>query len=71
VATPALLVAGPTATLTRREREIATLAARGATDRQIADELIVSIRTVQSHLYNAYAKLGVDGRAGLVDLLGA
>ncbi|MCU1487662.1 MAG: hypothetical protein JWN67_4408 [Actinomycetia bacterium] len=70
VATPGLLVSGPAATLTRRESEIAGLAARGLADRQIADELVVSVRTVQSHLYNAYAKLGVDGRAGLVDLLG-
>jgi DNA-binding CsgD family transcriptional regulator len=70
VRTPALSSAGPRATLTRREREIAWLAARGRSDQEIADELVVSIRTVQTHLYNAYAKLGIDGRGGLADALG-
>lgn len=70
VQTPALLADGPVAGLTRREREITGLAARGLTDRQIADELVVSIRTVQSHLYNAYAKLGAEGRSDLAALLG-
>ena len=68
--TPALDVAGPKHLLTKRESEIAELAARGLTDREIADTLVVSPRTVQTHLYNAYAKLGVDGRAGLADVLG-
>lgn len=63
--TPALLGAEPLASLTRREREIAQLAAAGHTDRHIADSLVVSIRTVQTHLYNTYAKLGITGREGL------
>lgn len=69
VDTPALSVAGPAATLTKREREIAGLAARGLADRDIAAELVVSVRTVQTHLYNAYAKLGVGGRADLATVL--
>jgi DNA-binding CsgD family transcriptional regulator len=71
VTTPALSLSGPAATLTRREQEIAALAARGMTDREIADELIVSVRTVQTHLYNAYAKLGIDGRGDLAAVISA
>ncbi|MEX2254929.1 MAG: LuxR family transcriptional regulator [Acidimicrobiia bacterium] len=70
VVTPALTLAGPAANLTKREREIASLAARGMSDREIADTLVVSIRTVNAHLYNAYSKLGVDGRSELASVLG-
>jgi ATP/maltotriose-dependent transcriptional regulator MalT len=55
--------------LTRRERETAELAARGHSDREIADALFVSIRTVHAHLRSAYAKLGIPGRAGLAEVL--
>lgn len=55
--------------LTSREREVAVLAVGGLTSRQIADQLRVSRRTVESHLGNVYTKLDVDGRAGLVDRL--
>ena len=48
--------------LTRRERDIVALAVRGLTDRQIAAELQVSVRTVEGHLYRSYAKLNVKGR---------
>ena len=48
--------------LTRREREIAGLATRGYTDAEIASRLGVSVRTVESHLHRAYAKLGVTSR---------
>jgi len=48
--------------LTRRERDVVALATRGLSDRQIAAELQVSIRTVEGHLYRIYAKLGVPGR---------
>jgi ATP/maltotriose-dependent transcriptional regulator MalT len=51
--------------LTRREREVATLAARGLTNKQIAERLVVSERTVGNHLYSVYAKLGVNGRDDL------
>jgi ATP/maltotriose-dependent transcriptional regulator MalT len=56
--------------LTSREREIATLAARGCTNREIADRLVVSVRTVEGHLYRAYAKLGVRDRDQLAATLG-
>ena len=56
-------------TLTRREREVATFAARSWSSAAIADELGVSERTVESHLYRAYAKLGVTSRAELAAAL--
>ncbi len=48
--------------LTRRERDIVALALRGLSDRQIAAELQVSVRTVEGHLYRSYAKLNIRGR---------
>ncbi len=58
---------GPVApvTLTRRELEVARLAARGMTDRDIADLLVVSVRTVESHLASAYRKLDISSRQDL------
>ncbi|MCU1486150.1 MAG: hypothetical protein JWN67_2896, partial [Actinomycetia bacterium] len=67
--TPAMGGDDPGPALTRREREVGGLAARGLTDRAIAELLVVSIRTVETHLYNAYAKLGVTGRADLATAL--
>ncbi|WP_104091177.1 LuxR family transcriptional regulator [Arthrobacter sp. GMC3] len=51
--------------LTRREREITTLAISGHTDREIAQELHLSVRTVEGHLYRCYSKLGISGRDDL------
>ena len=51
--------------LTSRETEVARLASRGLSDREIADELVLSIRTVQSHLASAYRKLGIGSRTEL------
>ncbi len=50
------------APLTRREEEVAGLAAKGCSDREIADELTLAVRTVEGHLYRAYAKLGISTR---------
>jgi DNA-binding CsgD family transcriptional regulator len=55
--------------LSVREEEVATLAAGGLSDRQIAARLIVSVRTVESHLASAYRKLGVASRAHLAGAL--
>ena len=55
--------------LTRREREVATLAARGLTNRQIASLLVASVRTIDNHLHHAYEKLGIGGRNELSSLL--
>ena len=56
--------------LTTREREVAGFAARGLTDVEIAARLSVSRRTVETHLYRVYAKLGVSGRRDLGPLFG-
>jgi DNA-binding NarL/FixJ family response regulator len=68
--TPALAAAGSVEELTPREREIAALAAGGASNREIAARLVVSIRTVENHLQRAYRKLGVSNRRELPSLLG-
>jgi DNA-binding CsgD family transcriptional regulator len=62
--TPALtgLVLGE---LTARQRQIVTLAAAGLSNRQIAEKLTLSIRTVGNHLYSAYARLGASDRDAL------
>lgn len=44
------------------------LAATGATNREIAGQLLLRPRTVGYHLYKAYPKLGVSSRRGLPDL---
>jgi DNA-binding CsgD family transcriptional regulator len=59
---------GPAA-LTASERRVADLAAAGATTRQIATELAVSPKTVETHLTRAYRKLGVRSRPELPDAL--
>lgn len=54
--------------LTRRERQVAELVARGLTSRLIAEQLFLSPRTVDTHLANIYAKLQVSSRAALATL---
>lgn len=68
--TPAMRLTPAAEELTRREREVAELAATGLTNRQIADELVVSVRTVENHLQRAYAKVGVGSREELARVLG-
>jgi DNA-binding CsgD family transcriptional regulator len=60
--TPGLSLSAATQQLTRREREIATMAAAGNSSREIADRLTLSVRTVDNHLQNIYGKLGVTRR---------
>ncbi|MEU8662186.1 AAA family ATPase [Actinoplanes philippinensis] len=55
--------------LSPQELQIATLAAEGLTNRQIAERLFLSHRTVGSHLYRIYPKLGVTRRAQLAGAL--
>jgi DNA-binding CsgD family transcriptional regulator len=55
--------------LTAKEYEVAQLAARGLTNKQIGAELFLSPRTVGTYLYRAYPKLGVSTRAALRDAL--
>lgn len=51
--------------LTPSQRTVADLAARGRTNRQIAEELYVSVKTVETHLAAVYRKLGLASRDGL------
>jgi DNA-binding CsgD family transcriptional regulator len=51
--------------LTARERQLINLASRGLSNAEIADHLVLSIRTVESHLYRAMHKLGMTSRRDL------
>jgi len=55
--------------LTVQERRVLRLAAEHLTNRQIADELGLSVNTVKDHLSSAYGKLGVSGREDAVRLV--
>jgi DNA-binding CsgD family transcriptional regulator/tetratricopeptide (TPR) repeat protein len=68
VEAPAVATAAPPP-LTRREREVALLAAQGLASRAIADRLFLSSRTVDNHLSRSYEKLGVRSRAELAHVL--
>jgi DNA-binding NarL/FixJ family response regulator/energy-coupling factor transporter ATP-binding protein EcfA2 len=69
IRTPAIDAAAWPLPITAREREIANLVAAGSSNRQIADELVVSVRTVEGHLYRIFAKLGIERRDQLVHLI--
>ena len=56
--------------LTPTELRVAHLAAAGKTNREIAQELYVTLKTVEGHLAHTYAKLGITSRAELGPLLG-
>jgi DNA-binding CsgD family transcriptional regulator len=62
-------VPGALAELTPQQREIVILASQGLTNGEIADRLFLSPRTVASHLYRSYPKLGIAGRHQLRDLI--
>ncbi|MGU3292055.1 LuxR C-terminal-related transcriptional regulator [Williamsia sp. M5A3_1d] len=64
---PALstIATGARPPLSRTERQIVGLVARDMSNRQIAESMSLSIRTVESHIYRAARKAGVTGRAGL------
>ncbi|MCA1699496.1 MAG: AAA family ATPase [Actinobacteria bacterium] len=57
--------------LTASERRVAELAARGMSNREIAETLFVTRKTVETHLGHAYAKLDIQTRAQLTDALGS
>ncbi|GAB7003649.1 hypothetical protein JCM18899A_11200 [Nocardioides sp. AN3] len=59
------------ALLTNAEHRVARLAARGLTNREIAEQLAVTVKGVEWHLSRVYRKLGIRSRAGLVDLVDA
>jgi DNA-binding NarL/FixJ family response regulator len=55
--------------LTNREREIAKLVGAALTNREIADRLHVSVRTIDGHLYRMYSKLCIEDRDQLASLI--
>ena len=55
--------------LTRGERRVVTLAAAGKPNKQIAAELVVTVKAVEWHLSNAYRKLGINSRYELEGIL--
>jgi DNA-binding NarL/FixJ family response regulator len=59
----------PLPALTAREQEVARLASAGLSNQAIAARLVVSVRTVETHLSHAYAKLGISSRADLRAML--
>ena len=58
----------PLQALTEREREVVVLIARGLSNGEIADELVLSKRTVEHHIANILSKLGFTNRAQIVRL---
>ncbi|WP_083121173.1 helix-turn-helix transcriptional regulator [Mycolicibacterium rhodesiae] len=67
--TPALMATSQPLPLSRRESEIAHLVVRGLSNREIAERLVVSTRTVEGHLYRMYLKLNVTSREDLRDII--
>jgi DNA-binding NarL/FixJ family response regulator len=67
--TPAIRSAGRPLPVTAREREIAALAAEGLSNREIAERLTVSVRTVEGHIYRACIKLDVADRDELAKIV--
>ncbi|MGH3884700.1 MAG: helix-turn-helix domain-containing protein, partial [Pseudonocardiaceae bacterium] len=68
IRTPALEQLAPRP-LTTREDEVASLVVQGMKNQAIAERLVLSVRTVEAHLANAYAKLGISSRAELARAL--
>jgi DNA-binding CsgD family transcriptional regulator len=58
------------AALTASERRVARLAADGMTNREIAQQLVVTVKAIEWHLSRVYRKLGIRSRAGLASTLG-
>ncbi|MGO9151572.1 LuxR C-terminal-related transcriptional regulator [Mycobacterium sp.] len=69
IRTPAVYSVAQPLPITDREREIATLVAIGLSNRQIAERLSVSVRTVEGHVYRIFAKLGIEHREQLIHLV--
>ena len=67
--TPAIVAADQPLPLTAREREIANLVAADMSNREIAERLTLSVRTVEGHIYRACAKFDVADREELAALI--
>lgn len=59
------LLAGGVESLTPSERRVAQLAAEGLTNREVAQSLFLTVKTVETHLSHAYSKLGIGSRSEL------
>jgi DNA-binding NarL/FixJ family response regulator len=66
---PAIVAASLVPPFTHREREIVALVAQGLSNRQIAEAVSLSVRTVESHIYRSSTKAGVAGRSGLAAVM--
>ncbi|MCV7178362.1 LuxR C-terminal-related transcriptional regulator [Mycolicibacterium sphagni] len=66
---PAIRAAARPLPVTARELEVAELVAAGSSNREIAERLSVSVRTVEGHVYRACLKLGVSDRDGLAAII--
>jgi DNA-binding NarL/FixJ family response regulator len=69
IRTPAVELAAYPLPLTTREREIANLVAVGLSNKEIADRLTVSVRTVEGHIYRAGIKLDISDREQLATMI--
>ena len=67
--TPALRAATTPQPFTARQREIISLAAQGLSNKQIADRLTMSIRSIEGHLFRASQRVGANSREQLISLL--
>ncbi|MFF5111349.1 LuxR C-terminal-related transcriptional regulator [Streptosporangium sp. NPDC000509] len=67
--TPALTTGGSATRLTRRQQEIALLVSQGMPRKDIAEQLGISVRTVDNHLQRIYAELGITTRRELATRL--
>jgi DNA-binding NarL/FixJ family response regulator len=57
--------------VTKRERQIVEKICLGKTNKQIADELFISLQTVKDHTHRIYSKIGINSRVQLVQLMNA
>ncbi|MFI9105501.1 AAA family ATPase [Streptomyces fildesensis] len=67
--TAAREAAAPLAELTAQQQQIVRLAANGLSNREIGEQLFLSPRTIGTHLYNVYPKLGISSRHQLRDVI--
>lgn len=68
-ARPRKIVRAGVEALTSSERRVARMAAEGLTNKEIAQALFVTVRTVEAHLHHAYQKLGISSRGELTTAL--
>jgi DNA-binding NarL/FixJ family response regulator len=67
--TPALCAATIPHPFTDRQREIISLAAQGLSNKEVADRLTMSIRSVEGHLFRACQRVGANSRDQLISML--